>query len=90
MGMVNTPRDAACATVDGKEQSVMSPVSNASILCAEVMEFVSWDPVHVTQVIKGRTARKLIAWIPFVLTMEYAFMANAIVIKDGVAPTVKS
>lgn len=59
MGMVNTPRDAACATVDGKEQSVISLVSNALILCVEAMEFVSWGPVHVTQVIKGKTVRKV-------------------------------
>lgn len=90
MGMVNTPRDAACAIVDGREQSVMFLVFSALILCVEAMEFVSWDPVRVTQVIKGRTVKKLIAWIHFVLTMECVFMGNAIAIKDGVAPTVKS
>lgn len=59
MGMVNTPRDAACAIVDGREQSVISLVFNALILCVEAMEFVSWDPVRVTQVIKGRTVKKV-------------------------------
>lgn len=59
MGMVNTPRDAACAIVDGREQSVMFLVFSALILCVEAMEFVSWDPVRVTQVIKGRTVKKV-------------------------------
>lgn len=90
MGMVNTPRDAVCAIVDGREPSVMSLVFSASILCVEAMEFVSWDPVRVTQVIKGKIVKKLIAWIPFVLIMECVFMENAIAIKDGVAPIVKS
>lgn len=88
--MVSTPRDAASVIVAGREPSVMCPVPSVWILYAAAMEYALWAPVLVMEVIRGRTVRKLIAWIPFVRIMGFVFMANATAIKDGAVPIVKS
>lgn len=59
VGMVNTLKVAACATVAGRALSVMFPPTSALISHAVAMGPASWELVSVTRGTKERTVKKV-------------------------------